>query len=83
MVVAGKLSKVNVVFSLFDAFCIVLFLLGGGAFLALLIGVGVWLAARLAGEPDLSWQRLALALIPVAGMGLCWSVCFYGDPLAA
>ncbi len=62
--------KVNVVFSLFDAFCIVLFLLGGGAFLALLIGVGVWLAARLAGDPDLSWQRLALALIPVAGMGL-------------
>ena len=62
--------EAGVVFSLFDGLCVLFFLLGGGALLALVIGGLMWLAAHLANEPELSWQRLALALIPVAGMGL-------------
>ncbi len=31
---------------------------------------GVWLAARVLRDPALPWQKLALALVPVAGAGV-------------
>lgn len=62
--------EANIVFSLFDGVCLLLYVLGGGALFAFAVGAMIWLAARFAADPELSWQRLALALIPLAGMGL-------------
>jgi hypothetical protein len=36
----------------------------------LAIFASVWLAARLAKTAGLSWQRLSLGLVPLAGMGI-------------
>lgn len=60
----------NDLFTWLDGVCILLYLLGGGAVLGLAILACVWLAARLANNPALSWQRLSLALVPLAGMGI-------------
>ncbi|MDA8107254.1 MAG: 4Fe-4S binding protein [Betaproteobacteria bacterium] len=58
------------VFTWLDGLCILGYILGGG----LALGTGIWaglrLAARLARDPELSWQRLALALLPLAGVGI-------------
>lgn len=58
------------VFTWLDGLCILLFILGGGVMLGGMVWVAVWLAARLANDPALSWQRLALALVPIAGAGI-------------
>lgn len=60
----------NDVFTWLDGLCIVAFILGGGGALGLLILAGVWLAARVARDPALPWQRLSLFLIPIGGMGV-------------
>ncbi|MEA5097872.1 MAG: 4Fe-4S binding protein, partial [Burkholderiaceae bacterium] len=62
--------QANTVFSLFDGACLLLALLLGGGLLALAIWGAVWLAARTAADPALSWQRLSLTLVPMAGAGL-------------
>ena len=58
------------VFTWLDGLCILIFILGGGGMLGLAVWVGVWLAARVLNEPSVSWQRLALALVPMAGAGV-------------
>lgn len=62
--------QANDVFTWLDGLCILGYILGGG----LALGTGIWaglrLAARLARDPELSWQRLALALLPLAGVGI-------------
>ena len=58
------------VFSWLDGLCILLFILGGGGLLGLAVWAGVWLAARALQDANLSWQKLALALVPVAGIGV-------------
>ena len=50
-----------------DGLSITLYLLGAGLLLGGIIWLAIWLAARLTGDPALSWQRLSLALIPLAG----------------
>jgi len=57
-------------FSLLDGICILTYLLAGGAFLGLVILALVWFATRITADPALSWQRLSLALIPIAGIGI-------------
>jgi polyferredoxin len=58
------------VFTWLDGFCILLYLLGGGAAVGLIIYASVRLAARLARTSGVSWQRLSLGLVPLAGMGI-------------
>jgi polyferredoxin len=58
------------VFSLFDGLALLLYLLGGGALLGGAILAMVWLATKIAAYPDLRWQKLSLALIPIAGIGI-------------
>lgn len=58
------------VFTWLDGICILAFILGGGGALGAALLAAVWLAARLAANPQLSWQRLALALVPLAGIGI-------------
>ncbi|MDC8756636.1 4Fe-4S binding protein [Janthinobacterium fluminis] len=58
------------VFTWLDGICILLFILGGGAALGAAVLGAVRLAAWLAGRPQLSWQRLALALVPIGGAGI-------------
>lgn len=58
------------VFTWLDGFCILLFILGGGVALGLAVLTTVWLAARMADHLALSWQRLALSLVPIAGVGI-------------
>ena len=58
------------VFTWLDGLCILIFILGGGAALGFAVLTTVWLAARLANHPALSWQRLALSLVPIAGVGI-------------
>lgn len=60
----------NDVFTWLDGICILAFILGGGMALGAAVLVPVWLAARIAGRTTLSWQRLALALVPLAGAGI-------------
>lgn len=55
------------VFTWLDGICILAFILGGGIALGTAVLAPTWLAARLAGRAELSWQRLALALVPMAG----------------
>ncbi len=62
--------EAKAVFSLFDGLCLLLALLAGGGLLALAIWCAVWLAARMAADPLLSWRQLSLALVPMAGVGL-------------
>lgn len=60
----------NDLFTWLDGLCILAYILGGGLAVGLTVMLGVRLAARVAGQADLSWQRLALALIPLAGMSI-------------
>ena len=58
------------VFTWLDGLCILAFILGGGGALGLAVWTGVWLAAHMLRDPALSWQKLSLALVPVAGVGV-------------
>ena len=60
----------NDMFTWLDGFCILAYILGGGLALGLAVLAGIRLAARVAGDAQLSWQRLSLALIPLAGMSI-------------
>ncbi|NMM04926.1 4Fe-4S binding protein [Polaromonas sp.] len=58
------------VFTWLDGLCILAFILCGGGALGLAVWAGVWLAARVLHDPALSWQKLSLALVPMAGVGV-------------
>ena len=58
------------VFTWLDGLCILVFIVGGGGALGLAVWVGVWLAARVLRDPAVSWQKLSLALVPIAGVGV-------------
>lgn len=60
----------NDLFTWLDGACILAYILGGGLLLGLAIWLAIRLAARLAHGSGLSWQRLALGLVPLAGMGI-------------
>ncbi len=60
----------NDVFTWLDGLCILAFILGGGFALGAAVFASTWSAARLAERTKLSWQRLALALVPLAGVGV-------------
>jgi polyferredoxin len=62
--------QANDVFTWLDGACILAFIVIGGGALGLAIWSGVRAAAWVTGERALSWQRLALALVPVAGIGI-------------
>ncbi|MFI4938929.1 MAG: 4Fe-4S binding protein [Burkholderiales bacterium] len=57
-------------FTWLDGLCILIFILGGGFALGFAVLVAVWAAARLADDSALSWQRLTLSLVPIAGIGI-------------
>jgi polyferredoxin len=57
-------------FTWLDGLCILMFIGGGGLALGFAVLGAIWLAARLANHPALSWQRLALSLVPIAGVGI-------------
>lgn len=67
----------NKVFTLLDGVSILIYTLAGGALLGLTILATVWLATKIAANQKLSWQRLSLALIPVAGMGIILGLSSY------
>lgn len=58
------------VFTWLDGLCILAFILGGGAAFGVAVWSGIWLAARVLHEPAVPWQKLSLALIPIAGGGI-------------
>jgi polyferredoxin len=58
------------VFTWLDGLCILAYILGGGAALGLALWGALWLAARVLRNPAVSWQRLSLALVPLAGVGV-------------
>lgn len=58
------------VFTWLDGLCILLWILLGGAALGALVAAPVFLAARVLRRSDRPWQRLADALIPMAGVGV-------------
>ncbi len=62
--------RLNDVFTWLDGALILAYILAGGA----LLGAGLWccvaLAARIAANARLSWQRLTLALIPLGGVNV-------------
>ncbi len=58
------------VFTWLDGVCILGFVLGGGGALGLAVWAALWLAARVQRDPALTWQRLSLALVPMAGVGV-------------
>jgi len=58
------------VFTWLDGICILLYILGGGIGLGAAVLGLISLSARVAGNADLSWKRLALALVPIGGMGV-------------
>jgi len=60
----------NDVFTWLDGIGILAFILGGGIALGAAVLVPLWLAARIASRTALSWQRLALALVPLAGVSI-------------
>jgi polyferredoxin len=60
----------NDVFTWLDGICILAFILGGGLALGAAVLASIWLAIRVAGSAALSWRRLALALVPLAGTGV-------------
>jgi polyferredoxin len=62
--------KEGKMFTLFDGLSILIYILGGGVLMGVAILSAVWLAAKIAAIPELSWQRLAMALIPIAGIGI-------------
>lgn len=60
----------NDVFTWLDGLCILVYILGGGFALGLAVLAPIWISARIAGQADLSWRRLALGLVPMAGAGV-------------
>jgi polyferredoxin len=62
--------EANDVFTWLDGACIVAFIVGGAVVLGSAVLAAVRAAAWLAGDAKLSWQRLALALVPIAGIGI-------------
>jgi polyferredoxin len=58
------------VFSWLDGLCILAFILGGGGVLGAVVLASVWLAARILHDPDVPWQKLSMALVPIAGGGI-------------
>lgn len=62
--------QANDVFTWLDGACILAFIVGGATALGVAVLIAVRAAAWLARDATLSWQRLALALVPVAGMGI-------------
>lgn len=60
----------NDVFTWLDGVVILAFILGGGLALGAAVLASISLAAWLADRANLSWQRLSLALVPLAGTGV-------------
>jgi len=58
------------VFTWLDGLCILAWIIGGGAALGAAVWAGLWLAARVLRDIALPWQKLALALVPIAGAGV-------------
>ena len=58
------------VFTWLDGLCILGFIVGGGGALGLALWLLMWLAARALGTPEVTWQRLSLGLVPMAGVGV-------------
>ena len=58
------------VFTWLDGLCILVYIVGGGGALGLTLCLLLWLAARALGQPAVTWQRLSLALVPMAGVGV-------------
>jgi polyferredoxin len=58
------------VFTWLDGLCILAFVGGGGLALGGAVYAALRLSARLAADPALPWRRLALALLPLAGLGV-------------
>jgi polyferredoxin len=62
--------QANDVFTWLDGLCLLAFILGGGMLLGAAVLAPVRLAARCANDVALSWRRLSLALVPLAGTGV-------------
>ncbi|MFO1264748.1 MAG: 4Fe-4S binding protein [Rhodoferax sp.] len=62
--------EVQDVFTWLDGLCILLWILVGGLALGALVGTPLLLAARVLRQRDRPWQRLADALIPIAGVSV-------------
>ncbi|MBK6294909.1 MAG: 4Fe-4S binding protein [Rhodoferax sp.] len=60
----------NDVFTWLDGLCILAFIVVGGGALGLALWLLLWLAARVLDSPAVTWQRLSLALVPMAGVGV-------------
>jgi len=58
------------VFTWLDGLCVLGYILGGGGALGLLTFATIFLSAKLANDQQLSWQRLSMALVPLAGIGV-------------
>ena len=62
--------EANDVFTWLDGLCVLGFIVGGGVLLGGLVWAGIRLATSVVGDHNLSWQRLSLALIPMAGISI-------------
>lgn len=62
--------EANDVFTWLDGIGILSYILGGGMLLGSALLAPIWAAARLSGLPSLPWRRLALGLVPLAGMSV-------------
>jgi hypothetical protein len=62
--------EANDVFTWLDGLCILAYILGGGTAIGMALFGAVSLAARIAKLPALPWRRLALGLVPLAGMSV-------------
>jgi polyferredoxin len=62
--------EANDVFTWLDGLCILAYVLGGGTVIGMALVGMVWLAASIAKLPALPWRRLALGLVPLAGMSV-------------
>jgi polyferredoxin len=60
----------NDLFTWLDGLCILAYILGGGVAVGLAVLACVRLAAWVARDGALSWQRLSLGLVPLAGMSI-------------
>lgn len=60
----------NDMFTWLDGLCILAYILGGGVVVGLAVLACVRLAAWIARDEALSWQRLSLGLVPLAGMSI-------------
>ncbi|RZI41269.1 4Fe-4S binding protein [Herbaspirillum sp. HC18] len=62
--------EANDVFTWLDGACILGYILGIGLAIGTLVFAAIWMAARAAKSQQLSWKRLALGLVPLAGTGV-------------